>query len=287
MKYKLLILLLITFNARAATFTCTDSTQPKSDLLAPLLQVNYRLRPIFEGPQKITGEFTLTTLKAEIAGSIVGVNNGSGALSLYGDGEANPNSSILEGALQINHTGEGVLKLPDSVLPVSCNGQLPLINVTSANPKVIPANISSGAGPLPVVASQDQAALLRNSDTKLVADKRLAYDFYRIILLGLHLERIEEFMRIDYIQHNPNVDTGMDGFLKAFSQLGPPRKIPNDVPDLVSIQAEDDFVTMSFVSNVRDAAHPEKNYTTTWFDMFRIKNGKIAEHWDCDLKKRK
>ena len=23
-----------------------------------------------------------------------------------------------------------------------------------------------------------------------------------------------------------------------------------------------------------------KKYTTTWFDMFRIENGKIAEHWD-------
>ena len=286
MKYKLLILLLITFNAHAATFTCTDSSQPKSDHLAPLLQVNYRLRPIFEGPQKIIGEFTLTTLKDEIAGSIVGVNDGSGSLSLYRVDEANPNNSILEGTLQINHTGEGVLKLQNSVLPVSCNGQLLLTNVTSANPKIIPANISSSAGPLPVVASQDQAALLRNSDPKLVANKRLAYDFYRIILLGLHLERIEEFMRTDYIQHNPNVDTGMEGFLKAFSKLGPPRKIPNEIPDLVSIQAENDLVTMSFVSNVRDAAYPEKNYTSTWFDMFRIQNGKIAEHWDCDLNKR-
>ena len=26
--------------------------------------------------------------------------------------------------------------------------------------------------------------------------------------------------------------------------------------------------------------HPAKKYTTTWFDMFRIENGKIAEHWD-------
>jgi len=24
-----------------------------------------------------------------------------------------------------------------------------------------------------------------------------------------------------------------------------------------------------------------KKYTTTWFDMFRIEGGKIAEHWDA------
>jgi predicted SnoaL-like aldol condensation-catalyzing enzyme len=23
-----------------------------------------------------------------------------------------------------------------------------------------------------------------------------------------------------------------------------------------------------------------QKYTSTWFDMFRIENGKIAEHWD-------
>lgn len=27
-----------------------------------------------------------------------------------------------------------------------------------------------------------------------------------------------------------------------------------------------------------------KKYTTTWFDMFRIEEGKIAEHWDSALK---
>ena len=34
---------------------------------------------------------------------------------------------------------------------------------------------------------------------------------------------------------------------------------------------------------VREAADPKdatKKYTTTWFDMFRIEGGKIAEHWD-------
>jgi predicted SnoaL-like aldol condensation-catalyzing enzyme len=30
-----------------------------------------------------------------------------------------------------------------------------------------------------------------------------------------------------------------------------------------------------------DAKDPAKKSTTTWFDMFRIENGKIAEHWDC------
>jgi predicted SnoaL-like aldol condensation-catalyzing enzyme len=44
--------------------------------------------------------------------------------------------------------------------------------------------------------------------------------------------------------------------------------------------AEGDLVTLSFARELPDPADPAKKYTTTWFDMFRIENGKIAEHWD-------
>jgi len=29
---------------------------------------------------------------------------------------------------------------------------------------------------------------------------------------------------------------------------------------------------------------PGEKYTSTWFDMFRIEGGKIAEHWDNAVK---
>jgi predicted SnoaL-like aldol condensation-catalyzing enzyme len=142
----------------------------------------------------------------------------------------------------------------------------------------------SADGPLPVVAAPDQTLLLKSADPKLAANKKLAYDFTRVILRGLQLDQLPKYMRTDYIQHNPNVDTGMDGFIKAFSGHGGPRPIPATVPDLVSIQAEGDIVTLSFVNQLSDPTHAGATYTTTWFDMFRIQDGKIAEHWDCDVK---
>jgi predicted SnoaL-like aldol condensation-catalyzing enzyme len=37
---------------------------------------------------------------------------------------------------------------------------------------------------------------------------------------------------------------------------------------------------VAFPRQYKDPKDPSKTYTTTWFDMYRIKNGKIDEHWD-------
>ncbi|HWU42088.1 MAG TPA: nuclear transport factor 2 family protein [Bdellovibrio sp.] len=143
------------------------------------------------------------------------------------------------------------------------------------------ANKTAG---LPVTPAKDQISLLKSSDPKLEFNKRLVFDFSRVILAGLRLDQISRFMREDYIQHNPNVETGMKGFLDYFSKLGGPRAIPDQIPGLVAIQAEGDLVILSFVNELEDPNDKNSKYTTTWFDMFRIQDGKIAEHWDCDTK---
>lgn len=133
---------------------------------------------------------------------------------------------------------------------------------------------------LPVVPAKDQAAMLKSSDPKLAANKKIAYDFYRIVLGGLRLDQAEKYMKDDYIQHNPNADTGIKGFKEFFVKLGGPKPIPDTLTGLVAIQAEGDYVTLSFVREYDDPVNKGQKYTSTWFDMFRIENGKIAEHWD-------
>jgi predicted SnoaL-like aldol condensation-catalyzing enzyme len=139
-------------------------------------------------------------------------------------------------------------------------------------------------GALPVVPASDQAALLVSKDKKLEANKKAAYDFFRIVLRGLHLDQAEKYMKEDYIQHNPNADTGLKGFKEYFTKLGGPKEIPATLDGLVAIQAEGNYVTLSFVREYDDPVQKGKKYTTTWFDMFRFDNGKIAEHWDSALK---
>ena len=86
-----------------------------------------------------------------------------------------------------------------------------------------------------------------------------------------------------YIQHNPNAASGREGVVKYFTQV---RKVkPTPISEkmktkVVSVVAEGDLVVVAYVHEVKDGADPSKSYTTTWFDMWRFKDGKADEHWD-------
>ena len=134
---------------------------------------------------------------------------------------------------------------------------------------------------VPVVANPGQEQLLASSDAKLAANKRLVYDFWREVFEGGHLELADKYMAESYIQHNPNVPTGRAGFVDFFSKFAKAKPVePRIKAPLIAIVAEGDLVMLGFVKEAADPKDATKKYTTTWFDMFRIEGGKIAEHWD-------
>jgi predicted SnoaL-like aldol condensation-catalyzing enzyme len=139
---------------------------------------------------------------------------------------------------------------------------------------------------VPVTAAADHGALLASADPKLAANKRLVYDFWREVFEAGHLDRAEKYLAESYIQHNPNVPTGRAGFVEFFGRIAKRRDIsPKVAAPLVAMTAEGDIVVLSFVAERKDPKDPAKAYTTTWFDMFRIEGGKIAEHWDGDIRR--
>jgi predicted SnoaL-like aldol condensation-catalyzing enzyme len=134
--------------------------------------------------------------------------------------------------------------------------------------------------PKPLAGQED---LLKDKDPKLAANKKIVYDFWREVLEARHLDLAEKYMRPDYMQHNPNAETGIAGFKAYFSRLGGPLPIePKIKRQVISIVAEGDLVVLNFVQENKDSKG--QPYKTTWFDMFRIQDGKIAEHWDSALK---
>ena len=139
---------------------------------------------------------------------------------------------------------------------------------------------------VPVTPGPNHDQLLVSSDAKAAANKRLVYDFWREVFEGGHMELAEKYMAESYIQHNPNVPTGRAAFIEFFQKFRKPKDIePKVKAPLVSIVADGDFVVLSFVSEQPEPKDPARKYTTTWFDMFRIENGKIAEHWDSATKR--
>ena len=135
---------------------------------------------------------------------------------------------------------------------------------------------------LPVQANPNHEQLLASPDARLAANKRLVYDFWREVFEGGHMELADKYMAESYMQHNPNVPTGRAAFIEFFSRFSKPKPIEARVKaPLVAITAEGDLVILSFVREAADPKDATKKYTTTWFDMFRIEGGRIAEHWDA------
>ena len=131
----------------------------------------------------------------------------------------------------------------------------------------------------------NQKSWLYSKDTKLAENKKLVYDFWREVLEAGHMELAPKYMTETYIQHNPNVPTGRQGFIDFFSKFRRPQPIVDSIRSpLISIVAEGDYVVLSFSRVLPDPKDSTKKYMTTSFDMLRIENGKVAEHWDAALK---
>ena len=145
--------------------------------------------------------------------------------------------------------------------------------------------VVTGASPAlaqtPVTVNTNQSALLASDDPQLAANKKLVYDFRREVFNGGTASKIPQFVAKDFIQHNPTIPSGIQAFMAFMAdRASGGNTTPPTIPDLVSIVAENDIVVVAFRREMADPRNPGQTYTTTWFDMFRIEDNMIAEHWD-------
>lgn len=96
--------------------------------------------------------------------------------------------------------------------------------------------------------------------------------------------RLDEIMRDDYIQHNEDTPQGKAGFKVFFEQMF--KAMPDFSYTIKKIVAEGDTVMMYSTTTATHLGewlgnHPTGNKLNfDVVDIFRIENGKIAEHWD-------
>jgi predicted SnoaL-like aldol condensation-catalyzing enzyme len=141
-----------------------------------------------------------------------------------------------------------------------------------------PVAAALGARPVEVVAHPDPLAALDSADPTLAANKRLVFDFWRSVVNAGRVEVADELLLEGYIQHSPVLRTGRTAFKEIFSVV-PRREIPELVePPLVASLAEGDLVVMALLERM-PAREGAAAYTTTHFNLFRIENGRLAEHW--------
>jgi predicted SnoaL-like aldol condensation-catalyzing enzyme len=148
---------------------------------------------------------------------------------------------------------------------------------------LVVSQVANAAEPVVAASPEAQRAMLASSDPKLAANKKLVWDMWREFLQGGNIDAADKYLAPEYHQHNPNAETGLEGVKAYFRAAGRKAEPPKDYIDrLIAITAEGDLVTLALVREMKDK--DGNAYTTTWFDMFRVANGKIVEHWDTATK---
>jgi predicted SnoaL-like aldol condensation-catalyzing enzyme len=144
----------------------------------------------------------------------------------------------------------------------------------------VPMPEDGGPQPVKGLRGEEQGRLLQSPDPQLARNKRLIFDLWREIVDAGQEDRASRYVAADFLEHNPNAGMGMAGFRRHFSARQDQPVQPWIKAPVVALVAEGDLVALV---TMQEHAHPVRSgrtYTTTWFDMFRIVDGRIIEHWD-------
>jgi predicted SnoaL-like aldol condensation-catalyzing enzyme len=133
-----------------------------------------------------------------------------------------------------------------------------------------------------ILIHPDGASAQRVTAAQMEANKKLVLEFYRNVWEPQRLDAMKDYYDQNIIEHNPNVKSGIQGFAETMGRRWQPKPVQATLQNPPAmVLADGDTVTLVFKRARPDPADPTKMYDTFWFDMFRIKNGKVVEHWDA------
>ena len=98
-------------------------------------------------------------------------------------------------------------------------------------------------------------------------------DFYDLVINGQRYDRTGEFLDDNYIQHKPEVETGVKGVLDFVRSIY--AQSPNHRARIVRSFVDGGYVILHVhIMNAIEAPN------LAVMDIFRVENGKLMEHWD-------
>lgn len=134
-------------------------------------------------------------------------------------------------------------------------------------------NLAAKAEPNPSGHTQiDGYDSLEDID-KTEANRELVKNFLVDVMQGKHPEKTPEYFEGDaYIQHNTGIADGLSGLGAALEALGK-QGIAMIYNTVHQVLAQGNYVLAVSEGTFGGAA-------TSYYDLWRVENGKIAEHWD-------
>jgi predicted SnoaL-like aldol condensation-catalyzing enzyme len=117
--------------------------------------------------------------------------------------------------------------------------------------------------------------------TGIEANKQTAIRFYNALMQG-DVETLKALGRPDYRQHNPAYGDTLQGLVDRINQRAPRPAGSPPIPQLqfVRVIAEGDFVMLLRRMPVAPNPEPTPQAERANVDIFRLQDGKVAEHWD-------
>ena len=136
-------------------------------------------------------------------------------------------------------------------------------------------NLIDIASPNPSGHTQTDGPTTSTDLDKTEANKTLVSDFISTILMKGEMDKLGNFIDggvENYIQHNPAIADGLSGLGKALEGMAK-QGITMEYKAVHKVLGEGNFVLA--ISKGAFAGNP-----TSYYDLFRVDNGKIVEHWD-------
>ncbi|TJW07308.1 MAG: polyketide cyclase [Mesorhizobium sp.] len=109
--------------------------------------------------------------------------------------------------------------------------------------------------------------------SKLEANKATVLAFYEAAINRTDFEAASNFLGSRYVQHNPLIDDGIEGFKAFLAFLR--ENFPGLRAEVKRIFTDGDFV----VAHTHGVRVPGDRGSAI-VDIFRLEDGKIVEHWD-------